>query len=332
VHRVDQTDVGVGDHQGGAGQTAGDQTAQERQPAGAVLVGDDVEAEHLAVALGVDPDGDDDRDVDDAAALADLLGHGVERHVGVGAAVEGPVPERCHLGVQVGGHPGHLRLGQLLDPQGLHEPLDPAGRHAPYVALGHHRHQRPFGPPSRLEQPTRVVAALPDLGDGQIDRAHPCVELARPVTVAAVGPLRSDLTETGVAQHIHLGGHEPLGERAHHLTQQIAALRVEVLAQPIERVHVVGDHRVLLSGSSFAGLPEVDAVVVASGGPSPHQSWPVHHELGLKRPTTCRRGRRHGVLLPMTISTVDVLGSEIVDSRRRSERGETCRRAPTVNR
>ena len=60
--------MGVGDDQGDPGQSAGDQTAQERQPAGAVFGGDDVEAEHLAVSFGVDPDGDHHRDVDDPTA------------------------------------------------------------------------------------------------------------------------------------------------------------------------------------------------------------------------------------------------------------------------
>jgi hypothetical protein len=258
----------------GAGQTAGDQTAQEGKPAGAVLAGEDVEPQHLTVTLGVDTDRDHDSDVDDAAALADLLGHGVERHVGVGTAVEGPTPERRHLDVKVRGHPGHLGLRQMLDAQGLHQSLDPAGRHAAHITLGHHRHQGPFGPPARLEQPARVVAALPHLGDGQIDRAHPGVKLTGPVAVAAVGPLRGDLTEAGVAQHIHLGGHQPLGERAHHLTQQIAALRLELLAQPIQRVHVVRDHRVLLSGSSLRDFLRLTRWSSRQADPHPIRAGP----------------------------------------------------------
>ena len=52
--------------------------AQERQPAGAVLGGGDVHAEDLAVPVGVDADGDQRVDVDDPAALADLLGQRVD--------------------------------------------------------------------------------------------------------------------------------------------------------------------------------------------------------------------------------------------------------------
>jgi hypothetical protein len=113
AHPVDQTNVGVGDDQGRAGQAPGDQTTQEREPAGAVFAGDDVEAQHLAMALGVHAHGDHHGNVDDAATLTDLLGHGVERHIGVGAAIEGPVPERRHLAVDLAGHPGHLGLRQV---------------------------------------------------------------------------------------------------------------------------------------------------------------------------------------------------------------------------
>ena len=56
------------------------------------------------MTLDVDPDGDHDGHVDDAALLAHLLGHGVQRHLGGGPAVEGPGPEGGHLGVELLGH------------------------------------------------------------------------------------------------------------------------------------------------------------------------------------------------------------------------------------
>lgn len=70
--RGHESGVGVGDGEVDAGQAAGGQRAQERQPAGAVLAGGDVQAEDLPVAVGVDADGDQGMDVDDATALADL--------------------------------------------------------------------------------------------------------------------------------------------------------------------------------------------------------------------------------------------------------------------
>jgi hypothetical protein len=87
------------------------------------------------------------------------------------------------------------------------------------MALGHHRHQRPLCSLSRLDQPTRVVAALAQLRDRQIDRTRSGVELAGPIAVAAVCALRRHLAIPGIAQHLHLGARQPLGERANHLTQ-----------------------------------------------------------------------------------------------------------------
>jgi hypothetical protein len=256
VERTASTRPGwASENQRRAGQAAGDQATQEREPPGAVFGGNHVEAEHLTVAFGVDPDRDDDGDVDDAAALADLLGHRVEAHIGVGPAIEWPVPERRHLRVELGGHPADRALRERLDAEGLHQPLDTSGAHAAHVALGHHCDQRPLRTPAGLEQPARVVAALPQLRDRQIDRTHPRVQLAGPVAVAAVDPLRAHLAVAGAAEHVDLGSHQPLSEGSHHLSQQIAALvALEVLAQPLERVHRVGDcHRVLLQ-DRLAGL------------------------------------------------------------------------------
>ena len=70
--------MGVGDDELDAGQAASDQGTQEREPAGAVLGRGDVDAEDLAVSVAVDADRDQRVDIDDSAALADLLGQGVD--------------------------------------------------------------------------------------------------------------------------------------------------------------------------------------------------------------------------------------------------------------
>jgi hypothetical protein len=80
--------VRVGDDVLDAGQAAGDQGAQEGQPAGAVLDGGYIQAEDLAQAVGIDADGDQGVHVDDAATLADLPGQGVDPDEGVGAGVQ----------------------------------------------------------------------------------------------------------------------------------------------------------------------------------------------------------------------------------------------------
>jgi hypothetical protein len=51
--RLDQPAVSVGGDQADAGEAAGDQVAEERQTAGAVLGGGHLQAEDLPVAVGV---------------------------------------------------------------------------------------------------------------------------------------------------------------------------------------------------------------------------------------------------------------------------------------
>lgn len=94
----------VADDERYPGEAPGDEPAEEGEPTGAVFGGDDIEAEDFAVTVVVDPDRDDHGDVDDPAALADLLGQGVHPHIGVGPRVEGPVPELGDHLIELGGH------------------------------------------------------------------------------------------------------------------------------------------------------------------------------------------------------------------------------------
>jgi hypothetical protein len=50
--RVDQPGVRIGGDQCDAGQAAGDQVSEERQPAGTVLGGGDVQAEDFPIGIG----------------------------------------------------------------------------------------------------------------------------------------------------------------------------------------------------------------------------------------------------------------------------------------
>jgi hypothetical protein len=103
--RLDQPGVRVGDDQLDAGQTAGDQAAQERHPAGAVLGRTHLDPEDLAVPVGVHTGGHQHVHIDDAAALTNLLRQGVDPHERIRPALQRPVAERGDLGVQ---HFGHL--------------------------------------------------------------------------------------------------------------------------------------------------------------------------------------------------------------------------------
>jgi hypothetical protein len=119
------------------------------------------------VPVGVDAGGRHAGHVHDPALLPDLLGQGVDQHVGVGAGVEGPVAELLDLDVEALGQGADLGLGDPVDAHGPDDVIHPPGRHPLHVALGHHRHQRLLRPPARLEQPVRVVAPLAQLRDRQ---------------------------------------------------------------------------------------------------------------------------------------------------------------------
>ena len=135
-----------------AGQAAGGQAAQERQPARAVLGAGHVDAEDLAVPLGVDAGRDQAVHVHRAAALADLLGQRIDPHERVRAAVQRPVPEPFHHLVQLRRHRADLRLGQAHHAQGGGELFHPPGRDTQQVRRGHHRGQRPLGPAAVLQE------------------------------------------------------------------------------------------------------------------------------------------------------------------------------------
>ena len=64
------------------------------------------------------------------------------------------------------------------------------------------------------------------------------------VAVAGVDPLGTALAVAGPADGVGLGRHQPLGEAAHHLAQQVRVVLLEVLAQPLERVQAVNSHRI----------------------------------------------------------------------------------------
>ncbi len=168
--------MGVGDDELDPRQPPGHERAQEGRPGRGVLGGDDVEADDLAPALGVDGGGDDRRDVHHPAALAHLLGEGVDPQVAIGALVQGALPELGHHGVELGGEAGHLGLGDPLDADGLDQVVDPPGRHPGHVGLADHRHERLLGPAPGLEQELGRVDPPAELGHRQVlDRADPGV-------------------------------------------------------------------------------------------------------------------------------------------------------------
>src|SRR4051812_24852093 len=83
-------------------QAAGGQVAEERQPAGAVLSGADLQPEDLPVPVSVHPGREQGVHVDYSPALADLEHQGVRGDKRVGALVQRPGSEIGDLGVELG--------------------------------------------------------------------------------------------------------------------------------------------------------------------------------------------------------------------------------------
>jgi hypothetical protein len=222
--------VGVGDDQLHAGKPTGHQIAQERRPPSPVLAGQHVDPEDLAVTFCAHTRRDDRGHIHDAAGLPAALGERVYPHIHIGSAIQRPGPKGGHLGVQALGELGDLGLAQALDPKGLDQALHASGGHPTHVALGHHRHQGTLGAPAGLQQPVREVAALPELGDRQLDRADPGVQPPLAVAVAPVDPVRCTLAKRSAAGRVGLSTHERLDERRHQLPQQIRVGLLQVLA------------------------------------------------------------------------------------------------------
>ncbi len=237
--------MGVGDDEGDPGQPPGDEAAEERRPARSILGGDHVDAEDLAVAVGVHAGRDHRRDRDDPAALAHLVEERVEPEVGVGALIEGAVPELGHLLVEVLRELGDLGLAHPLDPHRAHEVVDAPGGHALDVGLADHRDERLLGAPAWFEE-ARQVGTFAQLRHLEADRAGPGVPAAHPVAVAAVQPVLGPLAVARVAEHVDVRVHEQLSCHLHHLSEQVGSSgALQVLAQQLGRAHRVGDgHRI----------------------------------------------------------------------------------------
>lgn len=111
----------------------------------------------------------------------------------------------------------------------------------------------------------------------------------------------------GIAQCAGLGRHQLVTEGLDHRAQEVRVSIIEVLAQPGQSIHRVGDFDRIFSFVFFGRNLKIDAVVVASGGPretpvrrrdlypgllasapygKPQRVKPVHHAPGRER-TAC---------------------------------------------
>ena len=239
-----ETAVGIADHQAHTGQAALDQAAQERSPGVALIVaGGKLESEHAALASGGDADRDQSRHGDDPATVADLDVGGVEPQVWVELAGERTRSEGLDLGVERGAHPADLALRERSHAQGGDEVLDPASADSGHVGFAYDCEQRSLGTSARLQKRWEV-AAVTDLGDGEIDRADTGVPAAFSISVAVgQAPLGCPLALGHSGELGHLGLHQRGREHSHAFTQEVdIAVRTQ-LAQHLEHGHSVFGHR-----------------------------------------------------------------------------------------
>src|SRR5690606_27461239 len=107
-----------------------------------------------------------------------------------------------------------------------------------------------FGALAVLQEPVRIQAALTQLGHRDVEGADPGVEVAVPVAVAGVDPLRGPFTVAGAAHRVGLGREQRVDERGEQITQQIRAGLIQLLGQELRGVDTgnSGHRCVLLRG------------------------------------------------------------------------------------
>jgi hypothetical protein len=145
--------------------------------------------------------------------------------------------------VELLGHLRDPRFRDPLDPELRYEPFDAPRGHAADVALGDHLHEGALGTPAWLQQPLREVGAFPELGDAQRDRAGSRVPGTLAIAVSPIHPLSRALTVVRATKRIDVGSHQLPGEDLHHLPQQVDVGSFKLLAEVLQGINPVLDHR-----------------------------------------------------------------------------------------
>jgi hypothetical protein len=198
--------MSVGDDQLDPAQAAPRQTFEKARPERLGFRGADVQSDDLAPAVGVGGDSNYRGDRNDVATLALPQVGGVEpkiRPLAGKRAVEEGVDALVDLFAQL----GDLRLADARKPHRLHQIVDPPGRHAADPGLLDNRDQGLLRALACFQE-RRKVAALPQLGDAQLQRPEAGIEHAVPVAVAPGGALAAALVAPGADQPLDVGLHQ----------------------------------------------------------------------------------------------------------------------------
>ena len=143
--------VAVADDQLDTAQAPPVQAAQELGPERLGLGVPDLQAEHLALAVGIDAHRHYHRHADDPSSLACLDVGRVDPQVRP-VALDRSVQERADALVEFAAQPRHLALGHPAHAERLDQVVDRAGGDALHIGLLHHGGERLLGHPARLRK------------------------------------------------------------------------------------------------------------------------------------------------------------------------------------
>ena len=200
--------MGIRDDQLHAGQAAPGEILEEARPERLGLRWANVEADDLALALGIDGDGDCRGYTDDPSALAHLEVGGIEPEVGP-VTGEWPLEEGVDALVDVLAQLRHRGIRDAGHAHGLDQLIDAPGADAGNPRLLNHRDQR-FLDGLPWFQEAGKVGSSPKLGDLKVERAEPGIEAAVAVAVAPGRAVAGTLVPAGADQAIDVCLHDGL--------------------------------------------------------------------------------------------------------------------------
>ena len=235
--------MAVRDHQLHTLQAATHQAAQKLAPERFCLAGPRRQSQHPPLAGLAHPDGQHGGQAHDAVILAHFQVDRIKPHVRV-AVFQRPLAELLDQGIQLLADPRHLALVHAGQPQALQQGLHLAGADACDIRLLHHRKERLLRPPPGFQQ-AWVVTALAQLRNGQLDRAHPGIPVARlSVAVALRRAVRRPLIAQSPDLLTDLLFHDQLRQQTHAFAQEVAVQIGVDLAQVLRQCHTRCCHRV----------------------------------------------------------------------------------------
>lgn len=168
---LDEAAAGVRDDQLHAPKAAVHQVAQERRPAGLVLLGALADAENLPVSIGVHADRHEQRDVAHLPGPGPLHDDAIQEDVWM-LVLDRPVPPGLDLGVDLLVEVGDRARAHSRAPERLGDVLDPAHRDASEIHLDQRLLDRALPSPIALDD-CRLESLAPQLRDLQADTNLP---------------------------------------------------------------------------------------------------------------------------------------------------------------